>query len=53
MSGSMPDFGDQKVNKTQSLFSRVYSLEAVTAVQISARAGSDKDDKRDAEKLGR
>lgn len=52
MSGSMPDFKDQKVSKTLSLFSRVYSLESVTAVQIPARADSDKDDKRDAEKWG-
>ena len=53
MSGSMPDFKDQKVSKTLSLFSRVYSLEAVTAVKIPARADSDKDDKKDAEKRGK
>lgn len=53
MSGSMPDFGDQKVNKTQSQFSRVDSLVRVTAVQISARADAEKDDKRDSERWGR
>lgn len=53
MSGSMPDFKDQKVSKTLSLFSRVYSLEAVTTVQIPGRADSDKDDKKDAEKWGK
>lgn len=50
MSGWRPDFGDQKANKTQSLFSRVYHLEAVTAVQIPAKADSDKDDMGDAER---
>lgn len=49
MTGSLPDFGNQKVNKTQSLFSRVYSLVELTVVQI-ARADSIKDDKTGAEK---
>ena len=53
MSGSMPHFGDQKVNKTQSRFSRVDSLVGVTAVQISARADTEKDGKRDSERWGR
>lgn len=52
MSGSMPDFGNQKVNTTQSLCSRVYSLVGVIVVQISARADSDKGDKVGAEKWG-
>lgn len=50
MSGSMPDFGNQKVNTTQSLCSRVYSLEGV--IVASARADSDKGDKVGAEKWG-
>lgn len=51
MLGCLPDFGNQKVNKTQSLFSRVYSLVELTVVQI-ARADSDKGDKTEAEKWG-
>lgn len=53
MSGSMPDFGNQKVNKTQSQFPRVDSLVGLTAVQISVRAVAEKDDKRDSERWGR
>lgn len=51
MSSSLPDFGNQKVNKTQSLLSRVYSLVELTVVQI-ARTDSGKDDKTEAEKWG-
>lgn len=49
MSGSMPDFGNQKVNMPESLFSRVYSLLG----EVPARADSDKDDEVGAEKWGR
>lgn len=49
----MPDFGDQKVSKAQSQFSRIYSLVRVTAEQISGRADAEKDDKRDSENRGR